>query len=164
MAELDKDAALDAVEVIPEEEVRLCLFTIGEDAYALPVEMLTEIIIPQKIFPVPTTPPQVLGVINLRGNIVPIVDIRHVLNLPNTSQPAQAAIVRHGQLTVGLMVDSVTEIASVPVSSLLAVPPEVGASAQAAGRNRFFKAVVQRELRAAALLDMDRLLEALRLS
>lgn len=163
MAEIDKEAALDAVEAIPEEEARLCFFTIGEDTYTLPVEMLTEIIIPQKIFPVPTTPPQVLGVINLRGNIVPIVDIRHVLDLPKTTHPTQTAIVRHGQMVVGLMVDSVTEVASVPVSSLLAVPPEIGGSGHAAGRHRFFKAVVQRELGAAALLDMDRLLEALRI-
>lgn len=159
MAEMDKDAAVEAVEVIPEEEIRICLFTIGDDVYALPVEMLTEIIIPQKIFPVPTTPPFVLGVINLRGNIVPIVDIRHILKLQKASEPSQVAIIKHGQILIGIMVDSVTEIISVPNSSLLMVPPEIGGGTT--GRNRFFKAVVQRELGAAALLDIDRLLEAI---
>lgn len=163
MAEIDKDAAAKAVEAIPEEEVRLCFFTVGEDVYALPVEVLTEIIIPQKIFPVPTTPPHVLGVINLRGNIVPIVDIRQALDLPQTSSPSQAAVIKHGQTVIGVIVDSVSEVAPVPKSSLLELPAEYGASPAAANRNRFFKAVIQREMGTAALLDIDRLLNVLKI-
>lgn len=163
MAEMDKDAAAEAVEAIPEEEVRLCFFTVGEDIYALHVETLTEIIIPQKIFPVPTTPPHVLGIINLRGNIVPIVDIRQVLDLPRTGTPGQAAVIKHGQTVIGVIVDGVSEVGSVPKSSLLELPAEHGASPVVAKRNRLFKAVIQRETGTAALLDIDRLLDVLKI-
>ena len=61
------------VEVTPaagaEEQVRICLFSISGDYYAVTVDILAEIIIPQKIFPIPTTPSHVIGVITLRGYI-----------------------------------------------------------------------------------------------
>ena len=88
MAEIDTDVSAGVTHEIREEEIRVCLFSMGEDLYAIPVELLTEIIISQKIFPVPTTPPHVLGVMNLRGNIVPIVDIRAALSLPRRPKVA----------------------------------------------------------------------------
>lgn len=164
MAEMENDVTAEVLEVIPEEEVRICLFVIGEDRYALPVGVLTEIIIPQKIFPVPTTPSFVLGVINLRGSIVPIVDIRPALSLPLQTIPGQIALVKHDNLFFGIIVDSVSEIVSLPESSFLPLPTEHTAQHVPAGRNRFFKAVVQRENGMAALLDIDRIVEAIKLS
>ncbi len=161
MADIENDVTAEVVDVIPEEEIRICLFSIGEDVYALPVDVLTEIVISQKIFPVPTTPQFVLGVINLRGNIVPIVDIRPALFLPQHSNPGQIALIKHGQMAFGIFVDSVSEVIAVPESSLLPLPPENAAQHVPAGRNRFFKAAVQRENGVAALLDIDRLIEAI---
>lgn len=163
MAETDHDVAAEAIDVATEEEIRICLFSIGEDYFALPIETLTEIIIPQKVFPVPTTPPHVLGVINLRGNIVPIVDIRSTLALPQKTPVGQVAIIKHGTIALGIAVDNVSEVISVPESSLLALPPDHPGFTAAPGRNRFFKAVVQREGAAAALLDLDKLIEAVKL-
>lgn len=102
MAELDNDVTAEVRDALPEEELRVCLFSIGENTYAVPVELLTEIIISRKIFPVPATPSHVLGVINLRGNIVPIVDIRPALSLPQQSVPGQIAIVKHGTILLGI--------------------------------------------------------------
>ena len=56
MADIENDVTAEVVDVIPEEEIRICLFSIGEDVYALPIDVLTEIILQQTIFPVPTTP------------------------------------------------------------------------------------------------------------
>ena len=95
MAVIENDVTADVMDALPEEEIRICLFSIGKDTYAITVDLLTEIIIPQKIFPIPTTPSHVLGVINLRGNIVPIVDIRPALSLPQQSVPGQIAILKH---------------------------------------------------------------------
>ncbi len=161
MADIENDVTAEVVDVIPEEEIRICLFSMGEDVYALPVDVLTEIVISQKIFPVPTTPQFVLGVINLRGNIVPIVDIRPALSLPQHSNPGQIALIKHGQMAFGIVVDSVSEVISVPESSFLPLPPENAAPHVTAGRNRFFKAAVQRENGVATLLDIDRLIEAI---
>lgn len=158
MAELDNDASTEVVDVVPEEEIRLCLFSIGEELYALPIEALTEIIIAQRIFPVPTTPPHVLGVINLRGNIVPIIDIRFALSLPQQSKPEQIIIVKHGPILLGIIVDNVTEVASVPESNFLPLPSD------STGRTRYFKSMVQREGGAAGLLDIDHLFSAVKLT
>jgi purine-binding chemotaxis protein CheW len=158
LAELGNDVSAEVVDVVPEEEIRLCLFSIGEELYALPIEVLTEIIIAQKIFPVPTTPPHVLGTINLRGNIVPIIDIRFALSLPPQSKPEQIIIIRHHAILLGIIVDNVIEVASVPESSFLPLPSEN------TGPTRYFKSVVQREGEAAGLLDIERLFSAVKLA
>ena len=163
MAELDNDVAADATEVLPEEEIRLCLFTIGEDNYAIPVDLLTEIIISQKIFPVPTTPTHVLGVINLRGSIVPIVDIRPALGLPPLSTPGQIAILKQDTLTLGIVVDNVSEVVGVPESSVQEIPTDYGAR-PGKNRSRFVKGIVQRGADVSALLHIERLFEELKLT
>ena len=165
MAGIDTDVAADVAQSLPEEEVRICLFSMSGDYYAVTVDVLAEIIITQKVFPVPTTPSHVLGIINLRGNIVPIVDIRPALSLPQLSGINQIAIVNHERMIVGIVVDAVSEVIAVPRSSVLPLPAEI--STQDAGirrRSRFLRAVIQKGDTVAALLDIDRLFEAIKLS
>ncbi len=161
MAEMDNDVAAGVIEDIREEEMRVCLFSMGEDVFAIPVDLLTEIIISQTIFPVPTTPPHVLGVINLRGNIVPIVDIREVLSLPRQSIPSQIVIVKSGAVTLGIVVDNVSEVVSVPFSRVLALPSDTSQSDTT--RNRFLKNLIQRGSGVAALLNMEKIIDEITL-
>ncbi len=163
MAEIDNDVTAAVVDGVREEERRVCLFSMGDDLYAIPVELLTEIIISQKIFPVPTTPPHVLGVINLRGNIVPIVDIRATLSLPRQSLPKQIAILKNEQITLGIVVDNVSEVISIPVSSILEIPAETNPQA-GKSRSRFLKSIIQREAGVAALLDVEQIVQEIRLA
>jgi purine-binding chemotaxis protein CheW len=162
LTEIDNDVTAEVIDVMPEEEIRVCLFSMGEDLFAVPVELLTEIIISRKIFPVPTTPPHVLGVMNLRGNIVPIVDIRSLLSLPQQSTPGQTAIIKYDALTIGIVVDSVSEVVGVPLTKVLAIPADAGGQA-GKSRSRFLKSIIQREGGVAALLDVKRILEEIRL-
>ncbi len=166
MADIDTDVTAEVVQhATAEEEVRICLFSISGDTYAVTVDILAEIIIPQKIFSVPTTPSHVIGIINLRGNIVPIVDIRPALSLPVSAGAKQIAIIRYNQMTLGILVDTVAEVISVPLSSVLPLPAEVAIQeAGAKNRSRYLKAIIQRQSGVAALLNIDRLLEAIRLS
>ena len=165
MADIGTDVTADVLQQsTAEEEVRICLFGIGGDTYAVTVDVLVEIIIPQKIFPVPTTPSFVTGVISLRGNIVPIVDIRPALAIPPASGIGQVAILRHRQMTIGIVVDAVSEVVSVPLSSVLPMPAE--AAVQETGtknRSRYLLAIVQRSSGVAALLNVERLMEAITL-
>ncbi len=166
MADIDTEITAEVVQhATAEEEVRICLFSISGDTYAVTVDLLAEIIIPQKVFPVPTTPSHVIGIINLRGNIVPIVDIRPALSLPSTAGINQVAILHHEQMTIGIVVDSVADVISVPVSSVLPLPAEMAVQESGAkNRSRYLKAIVQRQNGVAALLNIDLLLEAIRLS
>jgi purine-binding chemotaxis protein CheW len=165
LADIDTDVTAEVVQhATAEEEVRICLFSISGDAYAVTVDILAEIIIPQKIFSVPTTPSHVIGIINLRGNIVPIVDIRPALSLPVSAGAKQIAIIRYNQMTLGILVDTVAEVISVPLSNVLPLPAEVAIQeAGAKNRSRYLKAIIQRQSGVAALLNIDRLLEAIRL-
>jgi len=166
LADIVTDVTAELVQhATAEEDVRICLFSISGDTYAVTVDILAEIIIPQKIFSVPTTPSHVIGIINLRGNIVPIVDIRPALSLPVTAGANQIAIIRYNQLTLGILVDAVAEVISVPLSSVLPLPSEVAVQeAGAKNRSRYLTAIIQRQSGVAALLNIDRLLEAVRLT
>ncbi len=166
MAEQGTDGTVEVLQqTAPEEEVRICLFSMSGDHYAVTVDVLAEIIIPQKIFPVPTTPSHVIGVINLRGNIVPIVDIRPALFLSRRPGVNQIAIIRHYQTILGIVVDAVSEVVAVPRSSILPVPAEIAVQdADAKSRGRYLQAVVQRRNGVAAMLNIERLLEAITLT
>jgi purine-binding chemotaxis protein CheW len=166
LADINTEVTAEVVQhATAEEEVRICLFSISGDTYAVTVDILAEIIIPQKVFPVPTTPSHVIGIINLRGNIVPIVDIRPALSLPSSTGLNQVAIIRHEQMTIGIVVDSVADVISVPVSSVMPLPAEMAVQeSDTKNRSRYLKAIVQRQNGVAALLNIDRLLEAIRLS
>jgi len=164
LAELDNDVTTEVIEVLPEEELRVCLFTLSGETFAIPVELLTEIILSRKIFSVPTTPSHVLGVINLRGNIVPIVDIRPALSLPQQSDPGQVAIVRYGNVTFGIVVDNVSEVVGVPESSVRAVPDNEGAEHPVRTRNRFLLGTIGRETGEAALLNIETVFEEIKLN
>ncbi len=165
MAEIDNDVTAEVIDVMPEEDTRICLFSIGEDTYAIPVDLLLEIIIPQKIFPIPTTPPHVLGVINLRGSIVPIVDIRPALSLPKQSALGQIAIIKHGAVMLGISVDNVSAVLAVPESSIQMIPPDSGGPLTGMkSRSRFFKGIIQGESGVAALLNIERVLDEIKLA
>lgn len=164
MAEMRSDVTANTIEATPDAEIRVCLFRIGEESYAIPVAMLTEIISPQKLFPVPTTPQHVLGVINLRGNIVPIVDIRPALSLPRQSEPGQIAILKNGSMMLGIVVDDVSEVIAVAESKLMALPSENALQPSGKSRSRFVQAVIQRERGAAALLNVEKIIDEIKLS
>jgi len=165
LAELDNDVPAEVIDVMPEEETRICLFSIGEDTYAIPVELLLEIIIPQKIFPVPTTPSHVLGVINLRGSIVPIVDIRPALSLPQQSALGQIVIIKHGAILLGISVDNVSAVEAVNAGSIQVIPTDAGGPlSDIKSRSRFFKGIIQREKGVIALLNIERLLDDIKLT
>lgn len=163
MAALDNDVAAEVSPVQPKEDVRICLFTIGTDTYAIPVDLLIEIIIPQKIFPVPTTPSHVLGVINLRGTIVPIVDIRPILSLPHETAPGQIAILKSGTMMLGIVVDNVTAVQGLPETSIQSLPAE-SASRHGGNRSRFVQGIIQQERGVVALLNIERIIEEIKLT
>jgi purine-binding chemotaxis protein CheW len=97
-----------------ESILQLVAVHIGEEIYAFGISCINSIIMPQAITRVPRTPPYVLGVMNLRGRIVPIVDLRKRFGLPPASQEMlhyqRIVIVEVDGITAGLVVDAVTEV------------------------------------------------------
>ena len=99
----------------PEElrqEIQLACFRIGTEMYALDILRIKEIIRPQRLTPVPKAPAFIEGVINLRGVVIPVIDLRKRFDQPNTDSDRKTRVIicsLAGKI-LGLMVDEVAEV------------------------------------------------------
>jgi purine-binding chemotaxis protein CheW len=103
-----------------EREEQLVAFTLGGETYGIDIAAIQEIIRLPEITPIPRTAPDVEGVINLRGKIVPIVDLRARLGLSSLARTplSRVIVVQVGENTVGLIVDGVAGVLHLPTSSI----------------------------------------------
>ncbi|MCB1189209.1 MAG: purine-binding chemotaxis protein CheW [Leptospiraceae bacterium] len=92
------------------------IFTVNKRDYALDVHYLIEIIAIQPLSEIDNMPEYVKGVINLRGKIIPIIDVRLRLKLPTKeySEFTCVLIVKLGELFFGMVVDAVQELIHIP--------------------------------------------------
>jgi purine-binding chemotaxis protein CheW len=101
-------------------------FLLGEEHYSLPITEVREIIRICPITPVPRMPSYWLGVINLRGKIVPVMNLRQRLLLPPASDFERACIVviqaSSESWLIGLLVDVVLEVASIDAEAIEPAP------------------------------------------
>ncbi len=129
--------------VAAEDAVQLVTFQVGAEEYGLDINSITEVVRPLKITSHPKKPTFIEGVVNLRGVIIPIVDLRHRFDLKaikNDTRRMRMIITRGAvQRTagpssdlLGLLVDNVDEVIHVPKKNIDA-PPEA-----ATGRNAYF--------------------------
>lgn len=113
-------AALAAPARAAELTVQLVVFRLDQQEYALPVERVSEVLRMVAIAPVPDAPAWVRGVINLRGRVVTIVDLRARLGLPAAAYDLTTPIIVAGTGAgqVGLVADVVTELLTLPGSAI----------------------------------------------
>ncbi|PLX73820.1 MAG: chemotaxis protein CheW [Desulfuromonas sp.] len=93
-------------------EIQLACFRVGREMYALDIMQIKEIIRPQKLTPIPKSPAFVEGVINLRGAVIPVADMRKRFDLPLTESDRKSRIMicsLAGRM-IGLLVDEVSEV------------------------------------------------------
>jgi purine-binding chemotaxis protein CheW len=138
-------------------EEQLVVFRLGEDYFAMLISNVNEIIRLQKITPVPKAPPFVEGVTNLRGRVIPVMDLRKRFGV--TPKPAGYAariiVVEQDQRLLGMMVDAVDEVLTVPTSSIEPVD-EMVVSVDA----EFLAGIVRLDERLIILLDKEAVLSA----
>ncbi len=101
-------------------EEKLVLFELGGEVYGVDVTQVQSIIPMQPIITVPGAPSFVEGVVNLRGAVVPVVDLRHRfdLSLPSNGRKSVIVIAELNELQIGLVVDKVTEVTQIPESAI----------------------------------------------
>ena len=94
------------------QEVQLACFKIGPELYALDIMRIKEIIRPQKLTPIPKAPSFIEGVINLRGAVIPVADMRKRFEQPISAENRKNRIVicSLASKVIGLLVDEVTEV------------------------------------------------------
>lgn len=136
----------------------LC-FQLRDEVYGLPILDVREIIGVIPIVPIPRSPPAVRGVVNLRGRVIPVLDLRLRFGMePGTITEQSVIIVLqclvHGQdRTLGLLVDQVLEV--VPVEPGQVEPPPAGVADEAT----FLRGIAKTQSRVVFLLESARLLE-----
>jgi purine-binding chemotaxis protein CheW len=131
----------------------LLLLRAADDAYAVPVERVREIVRLRPITPIPRAPRVLLGVVALRGEMIEVVDLRRRLGLPEAEPRRMHRIVvlhtAHGEAT-GLLVDAASDVLRVQ-DSALGPPP--------AGESGAVVALCTWQERFVSVLDVDRVLD-----
>lgn len=88
------------------------VFRIGQEEYGIDIQKVSIIEKMMNIARVPTAPPAILGVVNLRGEIIPVLDLRKRFDMP-TREPdddTRIIIFRMGEVVLGMLVDMVSEV------------------------------------------------------
>ena len=101
-----------AVEELTDDE-QMVVFRLGKEEYGAPIESVQEIVrVPEELTRVPNAPPFVEGVINLRGSVLPVVDLRQRLGLQTVCRSDQQRVMVFliDGMRTGFIVDSVTEV------------------------------------------------------
>jgi len=143
------------VEKIAAKEKQLVVFNLGQEVYAVEIDMVKEIIQMQAITRVPGTPPSVEGVINLRGSVIPIVDLRKRFQLKavERNKDTRIVVVSCKGAEVGVIVDSVAEVLRIPVDSI-----EPSSNVFTDEHLEHLLGIVKLAGRLVILLDMDQVL------
>lgn len=90
---------------------------VAGEQYALAVENVEEVVVLGDVTCVPGAPPPILGLLNLRGEIVSVVDLASALGLQGELQPARLLVATDDGRRVGLAIDAILDVASLPETS-----------------------------------------------
>lgn len=146
--------ATQALEAREGAAIHLLLVALGEESYGFPLDRVREVVKPAPITPVPSIPEHILGVMNLRGEILPVLDLKRLLGLGAGAPDSQGRIVvvKGPGMAVGFLADSVEDAIEVrgTLEPPLATLPE--------GQAQYLQGQVTHEDRLVGVLDVETLL------
>lgn len=130
-------------------------FKLQEETYGINVMQVQEVLRYTDIAPVPGAPDYVMGIINLRGNVVTVIDTRSRFGLPpsEVTDNSRIVIIESERQVIGIMVDSVAEVVYLKQSEI-DTAPNVGTDESA----KFIQGVSNREGELLILVDLNKLL------
>lgn len=139
-----------------EELLQLVSFNIGQEEFGLGIQSIQEINRMVEITRVPNSPEFVTGVINLRGKVIPIINLRKRFGFPpkEDDRNTRIIVVELGGMVVGFTVDAVSEVLRIP-KNITEPPPSMVAGIG----SEYITAVAKLENRLLILLDLERILK-----
>ena len=142
--------------MLTEKEMQLVGFRVGRETYGVPIAMVREIVRPLEITPVPDAPAHVEGVVNLRGRIIPVIDLRKRFREAEivAGKKNRILVVEAGERVAGLLVDAASEVLKIPRSAI-EPPPEV---LQQEGLD-YITGMGKRDGRLIVLVDLEKLMQ-----
>lgn len=144
----DKAQALDA-------EEQLVVFELANEVYGVAISRVQEIIRMTTITRLPRAPEFVEGVINLRGKVIPVVDLKKRFGLQEgeRTKASRIVVVDVGDHTIGMVVDAVSEVLRVPSGAVEPPSPVVTTI-----ESDYIRGIAKLEGRLIILLDLDKVL------
>lgn len=138
-----------------DEVLQWVTYRLGDETYGINVMQVQEVLRYTEIAPVPGAPDYVLGIINLRGNVVTVIDTRARFGLASTdvTDNTRIVIIESDEQVVGILVDSVAEVVYLK-SSEIDSAPNVGTEESA----KFIQGVSNRDGELLILVDLNKLL------
>ncbi|MDH4100378.1 MAG: chemotaxis protein CheW [Nitrospirota bacterium] len=105
---------------------QVLVFELGHERYGLRIADIQEVVKSAKVFPVPSTPSYINGVINLRGNIVCVVNpvIKMGGSEATQQQENRIIVVKYGNSSVGILVDRIIDVVDISETDVHPLPPE----------------------------------------
>lgn len=136
-------------------EHQLVVFELANEHYGVDIAMVEGIIKMQQITAVPHAPSYVEGVTNLRGAVLPVIDLRKRFNLPpeDTTKDSRIIHIAIDNVKVGMIVDAVSEVLRVPEEAIEPTPPIVTTVDSA-----FITGIAKIDNRLVILLDLGKVL------
>jgi len=136
--------------------LQLVTFRIGEEEFGVNILQVQEIIRTMEITRVPKAPDFVEGVINLRGKVIPIIDLRKRFGLEvrEHDKHTRIIVIEISNMIVGFVVDAVSEVLRIPADTVEPPPPAVMGGID----SEYINGVGKLEDRLLILLDLDKLL------
>ena len=130
-------------------------FTLEDETYGINVMQVQEVLREIEVAPVPGAPPYVLGIINLRGNVVSVIDARTRFGLPTkeSDDMTRIIVIEAQQQILGILVDSVAEVVDIQRGEI-DTAPNVGN----AETSKYIDGVVSRGEQLLILVDLNKLL------
>ncbi len=129
-------------------------FILGNESYGIEIKYVTEIIKVQPVTKVPEFPNYIRGIINLRGKIVPVMDVRlrFKKDFKEYNDRTCVIVIDVFGVPTGLIVDSVSEVLSIPAAEIVP-PPDINRTS-----NKFIKGIGKTEDDVKLILDCSKLL------
>jgi purine-binding chemotaxis protein CheW len=137
------------------ETARFLAFTLCQEEYAVPLLKVKEVIALTEITPVPYTPSHFKGIMNLRGQVISVIDLRLKFRMSkaDTTQETAIIILDLNPLSFGVIVDSIDSVLAVEASDLRP-PPDVESQV----KNDYITGVTRKDNKLVLILDIDRTL------
>ncbi|MGM0526398.1 MAG: chemotaxis protein CheW [Pseudomonadota bacterium] len=138
-----------------DEVLQWVTFQLEQETYGINVMQVQEVLRYSEIAPVPGAPSYVLGIINLRGNVVTVIDTRLRFGLPQAevTDNTRVVIIESEKQVIGILVDSVAEVVYLKKSEI-DTAPNVGTDES----SRFIQGVSNRDGELLILVDLDKML------
>jgi len=139
-----------------EEVLPVIVFRLSREWYGVEMTKIKEILKKPRITFLPSAPRYIVGIMNLRGNILSVTDLKKVLGFPQeeSSEGTRIIAVESGLLETGFLVDEVVESLEMPVSKIKPVPPSTSPE-----RGKYLEGLFRWGNRLVALISVEKILE-----